>query len=134
MTAKLRPGTRLQIGETRLIFRRGHDGVADLVPIARGDRKADLTPLSCPMPPFLVGRTDAAATLEAHGLPMILLDDPFASPLHAEVVPARGVWRIVNRGLNGLWVRIEAPVRLGAVAQFQCGEQRFVLEPLAEDD
>ena len=49
------------------------------------------------------------------------------------MVAGRGAWRIVNRGLNGLWVRIEAPVRLHAVAQFQCGDQRFVLEPLTAD-
>ena len=66
-------------------------------------------------------------------LPTLLLDDPFVSPVHAEVVAGRGAWRIVNRGLNGLWVRIEAPVRLHAVAQFQCGDQRFVLEPLTAD-
>jgi hypothetical protein len=64
-------------------------------------------------------------------LPTLLLDDPFVSPIHAEVIAGRSAWRIVNRGLNGLWVRIEAPVRLDAAAQFQCGDQRFVLEPLA---
>jgi pSer/pThr/pTyr-binding forkhead associated (FHA) protein len=129
MTAKLRPGTRLQVGGTRLVFRRGHDGAAEFVPV---DQHA--APLPCPAPPFLVGRSDAAATLEAHGLPSILLDDPFVSPIHAEVITSRTSWRIVNRGLNGLWVRIESPVRLGGVAQVQCGDQRFVLEPLAEDD
>lgn len=129
MTAKLRPGTRLQVGGTRLVFRRRHDGVAEFV---RVDRSA--APMPCPTPPFLLGRTDAAPALEAHGLPSILLDDPFVSPIHAEVITARSSWRIVNRGLNGLWVRIESPVRLGGVAQFQCGDQRFVLEPLSDED
>ena len=58
------------------------------------------------------------------------IDDPFISPIHAEVIAGRRGWRIVNRGLNGLWVRLATPLRLDATAQFQCGEQRFVLELL----
>jgi hypothetical protein len=42
---------------------------------------------------------------------------------------ARG-WRIENSGANGLWVRIEAPLRLTVPSQFQCGEQRFIFVPL----
>ena len=56
--------------------------------------------------------------------------DPFISPLHAEVRAAAGAWRIENRGLNGLWVRITGPIKLTHPAQFQCGEQRFVFVPL----
>ncbi len=130
MTAKLRPGTRFQIGGTRLVFRRRDDGAAEFAPAGRDDHAP---PLPCPPLPFLLGRTDALPGLEDPGLPTLLLDDPFVSPIHAEVVAGRSAWRIVNRGLNGLWVRIDAPVRLDAAAQFQCGDQRFVLEPLASD-
>lgn len=127
MTAKLRPGTRFQIGGTRLVFGKGADGVAEFASAGRDDRAL---PLPCPPPPFLIGRADAFAGSVEPELPTLLLDDPFVSPIHAEVIAGRSAWRIVNRGLNGLWVRIEAPVRLEAAAQFQCGEQRFVLEPL----
>lgn len=128
MTAKLRPGTRFQIGATRLVFCRGADGVAEFAPAGRNDGAAHLP---CPAPPFLIGRADAFPGPADPELPTLLLDDPFVSPIHAEVIAGRSAWRIVNRGLNGLWVQIEAPVRLDAAAQFQCGDQRFVLEPLA---
>jgi pSer/pThr/pTyr-binding forkhead associated (FHA) protein len=140
MTAKLRSGTRFQIGGTRLVFRRGADGVAEFAPAGRDDGAAHSScpnpfpshpPIPCPPPPFLIGRADAYPGPAEPELPTLLLDDPFVSPIHAEVIAGRSAWRIVNRGLNGLWVRIEAPVRLDAAAQFQCGDQRFVLEPLA---
>lgn len=124
MTAKLRPGLNLQIGGTRLTFERGGDGTARF--LRTGLRGGSDLSLDCPPPPFLIGRSDVAI----EGAPRLLLDDPFVSPIHAEVVEGRRGWRIINRGLNGLWVRIDAPVRLDAVAQFQCGDQRFVLEPL----
>jgi len=129
MTAKLRPGTHFQIGGTRLVFQRGDDGTA-----AFGQTGAPTTTsLPCPPPPFLIGRAGALAASTDPGLPILHLDDPFVSPIHAEVIAGRSAWRIVNRGLNGIWVRIEGPVRLDAVAQFQCGDQRFVLEPLTAD-
>jgi hypothetical protein len=59
------------------------------------------------------------------------IDDAFVSPLHADLHQTPKGWRIENRGLNGLWVRIDAPVKLGGPSQFQCGEQRFVFVPLA---
>ena len=114
MTAKLRPGTHLQIGGTRLVFRRDADGTSAFAPVGQGAAADSAPSFPCPPTPFLLGRADAL-------------------PVHAEVVAGRSAWRIVNRGLNGLWVRIEAPVRLHAVAQFQCGDQRFVLEPLTAD-
>ena len=60
----------------------------------------------------------------------VALDDPFVGPIHAEVWRTQGGWRIRNTGANGLWVRIDEPVELRAPAQFLCGEQRFVFEPL----
>ena len=133
MTAKLRPGTHLQIGGTRLVFRRGDDGAAAFAPVGHSAAADAAPPFPCPPAPFLLGRADALSVHADPGLPTLLLDDPFVSPVHAEVVAGRSTWRIVNRGLNGLWVRIEAPVRLDTVAQFQCGDQRFVLEPLTGD-
>ena len=133
MTAKLRPGTHLQIGGTRLVFRRDADGTSAFAPVGQGAAADSAPSFPCPPTPFLLGRADALPVHADPSLPTLLLDDPFVSPVHAEVVAGRGAWRIVNRGLNGLWVRIEAPVRLDAVAQFQCGDQRFVLEPLTAD-
>ena len=133
MTAKLRPGTHLQIGGTRLVFRRDADGTSAFAPVGQGAAADSAPSFPCPPTPVLLGRADAQQVHADPGLPTLLLDDPFVSPVHAEVVAGRGAWRIVNRGLNGLWVRIEAPVRLHAVAQFQCGDQRFVLEPLTAD-
>lgn len=133
MTAKLRPGTHLQIGGTRLVFRRDADGTSAFAPVGQGAAADSAPSFPCPPTPFLLGRADALPVHADPSLPTLLLDDPFVSPVHAEVVAGRGAWRIVNRGLNGLWVRIEAPVRLHAVAQFQCGDQRFVLEPLTAD-
>lgn len=133
MTAKLRPGTHLQIGGTRLVFRRDADGTSAFAPVGQGAAADSAPSFPCPPTPFLLGRADVLPVHADPSLPTLLLDDPFVSPVHAEVVAGRGAWRIVNRGLNGLWVRIEAPVRLHAVAQFQCGDQRFVLEPLTAD-
>lgn len=123
-TARLRPGTAIRIGSTTLLFRDGSFAVAG----PAGEAEFPL-----PAAPFLLGRTGAIDTRALpDGATFVGIDDRHASPLHAEVVPRRGGLRIVNHGLNGLWVRLAAPVRLAATAQFQCGDQRFVLESLAE--
>jgi len=125
-SARLRPGTSLRAGSTTLTLRADEAGGGFLVAGPRGTR-----PLPCPVAPFLVGRADAWPKGAApHGMPLVALDDPHVSPIHAEVILRRGTLRVVNHGLNGLWVRIDAPVRLLSTSQFQCGEQRFVLEPL----
>ncbi len=133
-TARLRHGTRIQFGATRLRFQLPHDPLA-VNPLAAGagavfvvegpDGDGEAHP--CPAAPFLVCRSGVISAGE--GMATVPIDDPFVSPIHAEVIVGRrGGWRIVNRGLNGLWVRLDAPLRLGATAQFQCGDQRFVLE------
>lgn len=125
-TARLRPGTSIRVGSTVLTLRGEEAGGGFLVAGPGGTR-----PLPCPVAPFFVGRAGAwGGGTEPEGVTIIGLDDPHVSPIHAEVIVRRGGLRIVNHGLNGLWARITAPVRLLATAQFQCGEQRFVLEPL----
>lgn len=126
-TARLRPGTSIRLGSTVLTLRAEEAGGGFLATGPGGPR-----PLPCPVAPFFVGRTGAwPAGREPEGVTIIGLDDPHVSPIHAEVILRRGGLRIVNHGLNGLWARITSPVRLLSTAQFQCGEQRFVLEPLA---
>ena len=58
----------------------------------------------------------------------VMLDDPMVSPLHARIVrDGRGRWAVHNeRSLNGLWVRVQE-MPLECSAQFQCGEQRFLI-------
>lgn len=122
-TARLRPGTAIRVGSTTLLFRDG----SLLLAGPDGDAEVPL-----PAVPFLLGRAGAIdpRTLP-EGVGLVAIADRHASPLHAEVFARRGGLRIVNHGLNGLWVRLTAPVRLGSTAQFQCGDQRFVLESLA---
>ena len=124
-TARLRHGTRLQLGATRVRFQSNGDAPAAFV-IERPDSSE--TALPCPATPFLVCRAGAVIAGD-DSVPLVLIDDALVSPIHAEVIVGRrGGLRIVNRGLNGLWVRLEAALRLSATAQFQCGDQRFVLE------
>jgi len=119
--ARLRHGGCLLLGGTRLRFERGP-----------GPDTASLVEI--PDEPGTPRRHACAAggsTGGGHGGgAAIVLDDPFVSPLHAEIFRVERGWRVVNRGRNGLWMRIERPVRLAAAAQFQCGEQRFVFVPL----
>ena len=118
-TAKLKNGKVLQLGTTRFRFESLDVTEAWLVELAAtgtGRRH------ECLAPSTLIGRTGG-------GCP-ISIDDPFVSPVHAELRRKPRGWRIENRGLNGLWVRIDAPVRLSVPSQFLCGEQRFVFVPL----
>jgi len=126
-TARLRHGTRIQLGATRLLFRDRGEGQAEFVPLGDGGGEAALP---CPCPPFVVCRTDVTMVASPAGeaVATIAIDDPFVSPIHAEVTAGRRGWRITNRGLNGLWLRLESPLRLDTTSQFQCGDQRFVLE------
>ena len=119
LMAKLKDGSILQLGATRLRFEAADPNDAwlvEIVPVGNGRRHA------CHAPSTTVGRAGCGAR--------IAIDDAFVSPLHAELQRTAGGWRIENRGLNGLWVRIESPVKLAQPSQFQCGEQRFVFVPL----
>lgn len=121
MKAKLKNGSVFQIGATAFRFETvdlTEASLVELLPPGDGRRR------ECHAPLTTVGRVDCGADLT--------VDDPFVSPLHAEIRRTPKGWKIENRGLNGLWVRIEAPVRLAVPSQFQCGEQRFVFVPAAD--
>lgn len=115
--AKLRHERTIQVGATRMRFHEVDLTEAWLVevsPTGAGRRH------ECHAPVTTIGRDGCT----------IPLDDPFVDEIHAEIRRTPGGWRIRNTGANGLWVRIHEPVDLRAPAQFLCGEQRFVFEPL----
>jgi len=120
VSARLRHGSCLMLGATRLRFDASDDHAPCLVELVP---EGDCIPHPCRTPCTTIGRRDGGCDVE--------LGDRFVSPLHAELRRAADGWRIENRGLNGLWVRIEGPVRLTCPSQFLCGEQRFVFVPLA---
>ena len=63
---------------------------------------------------------------------VVLADDPLVSPRHARIHrDTKGRWHCDNaNSLNGIWMRIDrAP--LEGTAQFQLGEQRFLLRIVA---
>ena len=117
-SARLRDGTVLQLGRTRLRFQTVDLTEAWLIE-DRPDRPGPRH--ECHAPGTSLGRRGGGCT--------IVLDDPFVSPIHADIRRTHRGWTIDNAGMNGLWVRIEAPVRMAAAAQFLCGEQRFVFMP-----
>ena len=116
--ARLRHGSIVQLGATRLLVEVQGTGSACLVEVRSNHlgRRHECVGATT------IGRAGGAAA--------IALDDPFISPLHAEVHLTPRGWKMINRGLNGLWVKLEAPVKMAGPSQFLCGEQRFVFEPL----
>lgn len=118
MAAKIHHGSCLQLGASKLRFDTDEPALVELVPGGDGPRHA------CPGPRTTIGRVGGGCDVQ--------IDDRFVSPLHAELHSNATGWKIENRGLNGLWVRIASPVKLVQPAQFQCGEQRFVFVPLGE--
>jgi len=118
-SARLKHGTLLQIGSTRLRFQALDLTEGVLVEVRAG---RDATRHECHAPSTTIGRADCGAGIG--------LTDPFVSPLHATVHRSPRGWRIENAGRNGLWVRIEAPVAMTVPSQFLCGEQRFAFQPL----
>lgn len=118
-SARLKHGTVLQIGGTRLRFHTLDltEGVfVEVRPSGDGPR------YECHAPSTTIGRAGCGAGIS--------LDDPFVSAVHATVHRSPRGWRIANMGANGLWVRIETSVAMATPAQFLCGEQRFMFEPL----
>lgn len=125
--ARLRDGSELLVGSTRLVLRVADLMEAWLVERSPRDVVAGTPPDSgrrheCHAPVTTIGRTGHGCTIQ--------VDDRFVSPVHAELVRHPKGWKVRNAGINGLWVRIGEPVRLGEPSQFQCGEQRFVFEAL----
>ncbi len=119
LSARLHDGSCLQLGATRFRFDAGSGAEPCLVEL---QPDGDGTRHICRQPLTTIGRSGAVCDVG--------ITDPFISPLHAELRHAGEGWRIENRGLNGLWVRITGPVKLAHPSQFQCGEQRFVFVPL----
>ena len=119
LSARLHDGSCLQLGATRFRF----DAVDGEEPyLVELQPEGDGTRHPCRGRLTTIGRAGMGGDIG--------IVDPFVSPLHADVRPSAGGWRIENRGLNGLWVRITGPIKLVHPAQFQCGEQRFVFVPL----
>jgi pSer/pThr/pTyr-binding forkhead associated (FHA) protein len=115
--AKLRHDRMIQVGATRMRFHEvdlTEAWLIEMSPTGAGSRH------ECHAPLTTIGRAGCTITLE----------DPFVDAMHAEIRRTPHGWRIRNAGANGLWVRIDEPVDLRAPAQFICGEQRFVFEPL----
>ena len=118
-SARLVTGTVIQVGRTRLRFEETGPTTGWLVERSAGGpgRRHE-----CRAPRATIGRAEIG--------PDVPLSDPFLSPTHATIQRTPRGWRITNSGWNGLWVRIDQPVRMAAASQFLCGEQRFVFEPL----
>jgi pSer/pThr/pTyr-binding forkhead associated (FHA) protein len=116
--AKLRHDRVIQIGSTRMRFQEVDLTEAWLIEESHtgAGRRHE-----CHGPVTTIGRAGCT----------IVLDDPFVGEIHAEMRCSPAGWRIRNTGANGLWVRIDEPVVMAAPAQFLCGEQRFVFEPLS---
>ena len=62
---------------------------------------------------------------------LLLPDDPTVSPRHARFTVAAGVLRVEDLGsVNGTFVRLKEPRRLGLGDEFRVGRQLLRLEPL----
>jgi pSer/pThr/pTyr-binding forkhead associated (FHA) protein len=115
--ARLRHERMIQVGSTRLRFHEvdlTEAWLIEVTPTGVGRRH------ECHAPVTTIGRGGCT----------IAIDDPFVDDVHAEIRRTHTGWRIRNTGANGLWVRLDEPLELHAPAQFLCGEQRFVFEPL----
>lgn len=127
-TAKLRNGTVIQLGGTRLRFETTFGYATGVADGPSTPRLVEVLPHGpgrvhdCPGPLTTIGRIDGGCS--------VAIDDHFVSGRHATLHHTGRGWRIENSGTNGLWVKIEAPLRLTVPSQFQCGEQRFIFVPL----
>jgi pSer/pThr/pTyr-binding forkhead associated (FHA) protein len=63
---------------------------------------------------------------------VLLADDPMVSPRHARLFKDdKGSWHLENaRSRNGIWLRVDGKMHIDGTAQFQLGEQRFLLRVL----
>src|SRR4029078_4634636 len=69
----------------------------------------------------LAGRTEGA---------IMFPDDPLLSPRHANFMSREGNLHVMDEGsVNGVFIRIKAPVTLGRGALFLIGEQLLQVEP-----
>ena len=73
----------------------------------------------------LAGRTEGA---------IMFPDDPLLSPRHANFIYREGRLHVIDEGsVNGVFIRIKAPVILGPGALFLIGEQLLQVEPSPPD-
>ena len=73
----------------------------------------------------LAGRTEGA---------IMFPDDPLLSPRHANFLYRDGRLHVIDEGsVNGVFIRIKAPVILGPGALFLIGEQLLQVEPSPPD-
>jgi pSer/pThr/pTyr-binding forkhead associated (FHA) protein len=73
----------------------------------------------------LAGRTEGA---------IMFPDDPLLSPRHANFIYRDGRLHVLDEGsVNGVFIRIKAPVALGPGALFLIGEQLLQVEPSPPD-
>ncbi len=146
--ALLRHGQELLIGGKRYRFdaaEQGADMLADdpdenEIQTTRGWQNvadADLVPSLVELKPhgeakrIFLTKPDNWIGRDAAQCTVVLPDDPLVSPKHAHLHrDAKGRWHCDNaNSLNGIWIRIDkAP--LDGTAQFQLGEQRFLLKIL----
>lgn len=121
--ARLKNDSQFQIGATRFRFEANEypddateAWLVELLPQGYGQR------YQCHTPSTSIGNSDGGCS--------IAIKDRFISLEHARIERTPHGWRIYNSGVNGLWVRIESPVKMTGPSQFQCGEQRFIFVPL----
>ncbi len=121
--ARLKNDSQFQIGATRFRFEFNEYGddtteawLVELLPQRNGQR------YQCHAPDTFIGNSDGGCS--------IAIKDHFISLEHARIKRTPHGWRIYNSGINGLWIRIESPVKMTGPSQFQCGEQRFIFVPL----
>jgi pSer/pThr/pTyr-binding forkhead associated (FHA) protein len=105
-------GTMQTPGKARLILIRGEGGVDGLSYMLQGTE-------------HLAGREDGQ---------ILFPEDSWLSPRHANFVYEHGQLVVKDEGsLNGVYVRVRAPVALGYGDTFLCGEQLFKVEPAPRD-
>ncbi len=105
-------GTMQAPGKARLILIRGEGGVDGLSYMLQGSE-------------HLAGREDGQ---------ILFPEDSWLSPKHANFVYESGQLVVRDEGsLNGVYVRVRAPVALGFGDTFLCGEQLFKIEPAPRD-
>ncbi|RLS59817.1 MAG: FHA domain-containing protein [Planctomycetota bacterium] len=122
-SATLRRGSTILIGSTKLLFTPAADesDEVDALMEVRLFGAGERFPLEGQF--HILGNGDPACTLR--------ISDAYVSPLHAVMTRTERGWKIENRGINGLWMQINAPIRMRQPTQFQCGEQRFIFVPLS---
>lgn len=93
-----------------------------------GAKLIDLTPEANGRE-YMVAAPESYIGTDSSRCGIAIPNDPFLSPRHARFhCNDKGEWFIENRkSTNGVWLRAKE-ITLDANAEFQCGEQRFILK------